>query len=128
MKALQPALIAVEPHSGAIGLRVQRAMHRNQLPADRGLERQTGKKIQVVSSEATLRPGHRTGRGAAESFGRNPPADRKIVIAGDAKRIMPPNGGDALGRLGVVSDNVTETDDAIDAGKRNVIKHRLQSR
>jgi hypothetical protein len=38
------------------------------------------------------------------------------------------DGGNALCRLGVVSDNVAETDDAIDAGNRNVIKHRLQSR
>lgn len=128
MKALQTELIAIEPDGGAIGLRMQRAVHRNQLLTDRSLERQAGEEIEIITPEAALRPGHRTRGGAVEGFARNPSADGQIVVAGDTKRIGSPKNRYALRRLTIVTDNVAEADDAIGARNRNVIEYGLQRR
>ena len=84
--------------------------------------------MQIVPPEAALRPRHCTSSPAAESFARNPSADCKIVVAGDAKRIETVDGGNAFRRLGIVADNIAETDDAIGPSNRNVVNYGLQGR
>ena len=123
LKALLPLLVGVEAHGRRRGLWMQRAVHRDKAVLHVRLQRQPGQKLQIAPGQPALRPCHRACGGSREVFGRHASAYREVVIAGDAERIRFANERDAFGRIGIVADNVAETDNAVgdaagDVGER----------
>src|SRR5579863_121512 len=114
LEAEAAAFVIVEPDALAAGLRMERAMHGDELARDFGFERKAGEERELVLAQPLARPGRRPCRGIAESLGRDLPADRAVVVAGDAQAIGAADQRNAFAGIGVVADNVAEADDAID--------------
>jgi hypothetical protein len=125
-EAQPPTLVGIEPDELAADIRMQRAVHRDKVILDAGLERQPGQKFAGIVTEPPPRPGNRPSGGVAEPLGGDLPGDGSIVIAGDTQRVELPKQRDTLLGVRVVSDDVPETYDAIHGAPGNVLQGRSE--
>ena len=91
-----------------------------------GPQRHPGQGLQLGRRQPRARPLHRPSRGPAEARGRDLPGHGPIVIAGDPDRVQPAHDGEALGRVGMIADDVAQADDAIDLLLGDIPQHGLQ--
>ena len=89
LEARPSELLGFEPDHVATGLRMQRAVHRDQVMLDAGRERQRGQISAGLGVEAHLRPPDGARGGVAEPVGRDLSGHGAIMVAGDAQRVEP---------------------------------------
>jgi hypothetical protein len=125
LKAQAPPLVIVKPHCLAPIFRVKSPMHPDELLRNTNLYRQLREKPDGLATEVPPRPIDGLGGSVAKAVRRNLSSNSPVVIASYTQNIQLPQKLYAFGRVRIVSYNVPQAHDTINALARDLLQTRL---